>query len=297
MGILDVEHRVVLRRLDHLGEVEIHLRFGLAGQHGEAHHVLAHFLDHVGDGDEIARALGHLGRLAAAQQLHHLHQLDVERDRLAPASFALVKRGDGGLDPLDRAGMVSAPDVDQRVGAFRLLHVIGEVGAEIGPAAVGLADRAVLIVAEFGRAEQRQLDRLPVLGRLALGRFEHAVIDQVVRAQPLSRPPRACPPPAARPRRRTRRAECRASARSARIMLHHRAPRPGRGTGRQPFAFGRVDVLVAELVGQRLPDRLRGNRRDRGLRESRRYPRPAPRGNAGAPSGRAYRPAPPASLT
>ena len=44
MGILDVEDRIVLRRLDHLGEVEIHLRVGLAGQHGEADHVLADFV-------------------------------------------------------------------------------------------------------------------------------------------------------------------------------------------------------------------------------------------------------------
>ena len=82
MGILDVEDRIVLRRLDHLGEVEVHLRVGLAGQHGEADDVLADFVDHVGEGDEIARALRHLDRLAGAQQPHHLHQLDVER-RLA----------------------------------------------------------------------------------------------------------------------------------------------------------------------------------------------------------------------
>ncbi len=78
MGVLDVEHRIVLRRLDHLGKVELHLRIGLAGQHGEADHILAHFLDHIGDGDEITAALGHLDRLAAAHQLDHLDQLDVE---------------------------------------------------------------------------------------------------------------------------------------------------------------------------------------------------------------------------
>src|SRR5687768_16373724 len=36
MGVLDVEYRIVLGRLHRLGEVEIHLRIGLACQHGEA---------------------------------------------------------------------------------------------------------------------------------------------------------------------------------------------------------------------------------------------------------------------
>ena len=85
MGILDVEDRIVLRRLDHLGEVEIHLRVGLAGQHGEAHHVLADLVDDIGQSDEIARALRHLDRLAGAQQPHHLDELDVER---GPASVS-----------------------------------------------------------------------------------------------------------------------------------------------------------------------------------------------------------------
>ena len=83
--------------------------------------------------------------------------------------------------------MIGAPDVDQRVGAFGLLQMIGDVGAEIGPAAVRLLDRPVLVVAELGRAEQGQLDRLPILVDLALGRFEHALIDEALVDQGLQR--------------------------------------------------------------------------------------------------------------
>ncbi len=43
MRILNIEDRIVLRRLDHLGEIEVHLGIGLARQHGEADHVLADF--------------------------------------------------------------------------------------------------------------------------------------------------------------------------------------------------------------------------------------------------------------
>src|SRR3546814_3462407 len=68
--------------------------------------------------------------------------------------------------------MVGAPDVDQFVGILAFLEMIGEIGAEVGPASVGLLDRTILIVAELRRTEQRQFDRLPILGRFALRRSE-----------------------------------------------------------------------------------------------------------------------------
>src|SRR3546814_2898828 len=92
-------------------------------------------------------------------------QLDVE------TGLSAGQRRDRRLDPLDRAGMVGAPDVDQFVGRLRLLEMIGEVGAEIGPASVRLPDRAILVVAEAGRSEQRQFHRLPIVGRFALRRL------------------------------------------------------------------------------------------------------------------------------
>ena len=41
MAVLDVEHRIVARLLDHLGEVEIEHRVVLAVEHHEAHGVAA----------------------------------------------------------------------------------------------------------------------------------------------------------------------------------------------------------------------------------------------------------------
>src|SRR3546814_10746763 len=83
--------------------------------------------------------------------------------------------------------MVGAPDVDQFVGILAFLEMIGEIGAEVGPASVGLLDRTILIVAELRRTEQRQFDRLPILGRFALRCLEHAIIDETVLAQPFFR--------------------------------------------------------------------------------------------------------------
>ena len=177
MGILDIEDRIVARGFHDLGEIKIHLRVGLAGQHGEPHCVLADFLDHIGDGDKIARAFGHFFRFAIAQQPHHLHQLHVE------LGLALGQRCHRCLDPLDGAAVIRAPDVDQLVCRLCLLEMIGKIAAEIGPATIGFLDRPILIIAKLRRPEQRQLDRFPILDHLALGLLEHAVIDQIARPQ------------------------------------------------------------------------------------------------------------------
>ena len=118
MGILHVEYRIVLRRFYHLGEIEIHLRIGLACQHREADDVLANFFNHLSQGYKAARPFGHFNKFAAAQQAHHLHQLDIEID------LAIGKRIDRRLDPFDRARMVRAPNVDHRIDALAFLEMI-----------------------------------------------------------------------------------------------------------------------------------------------------------------------------
>src|SRR5690606_41627566 len=76
--VLDVEDRIVLARLDHLGEIEVHLRFGLAGEHGEADDIFTNLTHNVGESDKSTAALGHLHRLAAAEELDQQDELDVE---------------------------------------------------------------------------------------------------------------------------------------------------------------------------------------------------------------------------
>ena len=69
---------------------------------------------------------------------------------------------------------------------LRLLKVVSGVGAEIGPAAVRLLHRPVLVVAELGRTEKRQLDRFPFVVRVdALRPLEGALIDEALVAQHL----------------------------------------------------------------------------------------------------------------
>ncbi len=96
--------------------------------------------------------------------------------RLALAS---AHRLDRRLQALHIARVIGAQHIDHvREAAGELVAVIGDVGSEIGQAAIGLEHRAVDVVAELGRAEKRLLARLPVFGRLAFRRLEHAAIKE-----------------------------------------------------------------------------------------------------------------------
>src|SRR3546814_20618335 len=62
-----------------LGEVEIHLRIGLAGQHRKADDILADFAHDIGKRHEVTGTLRHFHRLAVPPQTHHLHRSDERR--------------------------------------------------------------------------------------------------------------------------------------------------------------------------------------------------------------------------
>ena len=182
VAVLDVEHRVVARLLDHLGEVEIEHGVVLAVEHHEAHGVAADLIHHFAQRDELACPLRHFHRLAGAQQPDELHDLDVE------FGLAAAHRRDRRLHALDVAAVIGAPDVDQVAeAAVELRCVIGDVGGEIGVAAVRFLQRPVDIVAERGRAEQRLLAILPVLDRRAFRRRQPAFVDLAALAQPVDR--------------------------------------------------------------------------------------------------------------
>src|SRR3546814_18945385 len=127
-------------------------------------------------GDEGARSLGHLHQLAAALQVHKLADLHVQR------ALALGERLHAGGHALHVAAVVGAPDVDhQREAAAELVEVVGHVAGKVGPRAVRLPERPVDVVAEQRRLEQELRARLPVLRRLALGRLQHAGVEEVAR--------------------------------------------------------------------------------------------------------------------
>ena len=84
--------------------------------------------------------------------------------------------------------MVGAEHVDEvQEPALQLVVVIGHVGGEIGVAAVRFHQRAVDVVAEGGRLEQRLLAILPLVVVVAFGLLQPALVDETLLAQFLDR--------------------------------------------------------------------------------------------------------------
>lgn len=84
--------------------------------------------------------------------------------------------------------MIGPEHIDHVVEPTQVLvAVVSDVGREIGVGAVGLDQRAIGIVAVILGAEEGLLAIFPILGRLALGRLEPALVDHAAIPQPLQR--------------------------------------------------------------------------------------------------------------
>src|SRR5204863_527248 len=109
-----------------------------------------HPADQVAHGDVGAGALGDLHFLAAA---HHFHQA-VQHVVGIALGDAEAERLQAGAHPHRGAVVVGALDVDHLAkAALPLGQVVGDVGYEIGEAAIGFARDAVLVVAVVGGAQ------------------------------------------------------------------------------------------------------------------------------------------------
>ncbi len=96
-----------------------------------------------------AGALAHPYRLSIANQVDHLSDGDLE------GQVGIVAEAGGhGAHAADVAVVVGTEHDHEAVEApLALVEVVGAVGGEVGPVAVGLTDDAVLVVAEVGGAQ------------------------------------------------------------------------------------------------------------------------------------------------
>ena len=130
--VLHIKNRVVAGLCDDLVEIKLHLRVGLARQHGEADGILADLVEQVAEGFEGAGALGHADDLAPANDAHDLAEQDLKR------RFVVGDGAHGGANARHVAAVIGAEHVDQMGEAARdLVGVIGNVAGEVG---VGASD-------------------------------------------------------------------------------------------------------------------------------------------------------------
>src|SRR6266542_4647180 len=255
VAVLHVEHGVVerlaLRELD----VEVELRVGAAGEEDEARSVAPDLVHELAQRHHRAGALRHLHGLAAARQVHHLDEHDVEV--VARGAERLERR----LEPRDVAAVVGAEDVDEDVRARALVPVVGDVGAEVRGGPVRLLHGPVDLVPVLRRAEEeevlRERDaflRVPVrladgLGPLLrLGRRQLADVDEPLlleRAQePLHR--------ARLVERLLRRPAVERDVDRAEVLADEAEDMRDRAIAeeREPLALGSVEPAVAVLLLQ-----------------------------------------------
>ena len=143
-------------------EVELHLALRGAGEEEEAAGVPPHLLDHVRQGDDLARALGELDHLAPLAEGDQLVDDDRQPVRLDADGLH------GGLHPADVPLVVGAPDVDHAIEppAHELVVVVGDVRGEVARDAVAADQDVVLVVPQGGAGEPHRplaLDDVPPL--------------------------------------------------------------------------------------------------------------------------------------
>ena len=131
MRVLHVVHRVVLRLLARERQVEIERRVVAALEHEEPRRVDADVVDQVVERDDLPLPLRHLDALAALDEVHKLH--DQELERVGLASECAPR----GLHPRHVSVVVRAPEVDEPIEPAPLLvEVVRDVGGEVRVLAV-----------------------------------------------------------------------------------------------------------------------------------------------------------------
>ena len=151
MRVLHVVDRVLARLLARQIEVQVDGRVVRACQQIPARGVHADLRQQVVQRDELTRPLGHLRALARPDQVHELHD-----QQLQPVGIA-SQRAVRGLHPRHVTVVVGAPHVDLPIeAALAPQLVVGDIGGEVGVLAVRAHQHAVLVVAEVRRAQPQR---------------------------------------------------------------------------------------------------------------------------------------------
>src|SRR5215475_9633517 len=120
------------------------MAIGLAHQEEKTRRVAPDFLQNLFEGYELAGSFAHADRFAAARELYHLNQNDLQDARFIAQS--LHRR----FQARHIAVMIRTPDIDKPIKfPLELVSVISDVAGEISNFAVAFNHGAVLVVAEL----------------------------------------------------------------------------------------------------------------------------------------------------
>ena len=169
MRVLDVVDGVLLAALGRQVDVDVDRLVVPAREEVPARGIDPDLVDELVEEDDVAAALGHARRLAAACEVDEL--VDEHLDRLARVPEHLGER----LEARDVPVVVGAEDVDEPVEAACVLAPdVGGVEREVRRLAVRADDDAILVVAvgarpgPHGAVRLVRVEQLDRLGRLGL---------------------------------------------------------------------------------------------------------------------------------
>ncbi len=176
--VLHVVDRVLVAVLGPQVDVEVDRRVGRVAGERVAGGVDADGLDDVLQGHHGPHALGHPHRSALLQEVDHLADEDLQGARLV---------AEGPADRLHPAhvAVVVGPEHEHELAeaALALVQIVGAVGGEVGPRAVGLLEHPVLVVAELGGAQPGRalgLEDVAELGQPFQGGVELALVVELL---------------------------------------------------------------------------------------------------------------------
>src|SRR6188508_478029 len=148
MRILDVVHGIVSRSLLGEFEIEFEVRFGIPHEEIEFGGIGTHFVDDFPHRNELARPLRHLYFFTGSQQLHELHEHNLQ------ALFGMAIGLHDRLHTRDVDMVIGAPNVDEQIIATpQFVPMIRDVGSQVGVLPALLLDDAVFLVPKVRRAE------------------------------------------------------------------------------------------------------------------------------------------------
>src|SRR6516225_2660420 len=146
VSILDIKNRIIAGLALRQIQVEIEMAVRFPHQKKEPRRVPSNFLQYLFQGDKLTASLSHSDRLAAACELHHLHEYHLQHTRIITESLY------GCLQARHIPVMIGSPNIDQFPETpLIFVAMVCDIARKVSELTVAFDDRSVLIITELSR--------------------------------------------------------------------------------------------------------------------------------------------------